>query len=178
MRARVGKAIKRKLNRKRHLENARRLEHDAYIISREQGKKVGNYDKTPIKYQEWAAREYIQAEDFYSAAITFQKAIHEANQANEREPGAIDQKYINRLERNIKRVEKLNVSKHKKRKLKLELNLRSIIAILGIGFGIFFLKSNITGNIVANLNSTTNNIIGAVLICIGIVSTFLYFKRK
>jgi len=50
----------------------------------------------------------------------------------------------------------------------------SIIGILG---GIFFLSSNITGNVIG-LNQSTGNILGVVLLCVGLVGSFFWFKNR
>ena len=50
-------------------------------------------------------------------------------------------------------------------------------AIIGIIGGIFFLSSNITGNVIG-LNQTSSNWIGGVLFLIGLVGAFAYFKKR
>jgi|TARA_Y100000310_G_scaffold21744_1_gene20985 hypothetical protein len=43
---------------------------------------------------------------------------------------------------------------------------------------LFFLSTNITGNVIGNLNQIGSNWIGGVLFVLGIVGSFIYFKRK
>lgn len=52
------------------------------------------------------------------------------------------------------------------------------IATLGILGGLFFLSTNITGNVIATLNPSTSNIIGACLLVLGIVGAAFFFRRK
>lgn len=59
----------------------------------------------------------------------------------------------------------------------LETQLASIIAIAGIGVGIFFLSPNLTGNAIANLTTKTSSLIGAGLFIIGIVGSYFWFKK-
>ncbi len=51
-------------------------------------------------------------------------------------------------------------------------------AVVGLIGGVFFLSSNITGNVIGNLNQTATNGLGVVLFIIGLVGAFAYFKRK
>jgi len=52
------------------------------------------------------------------------------------------------------------------------------VMIIGIVSGIFFLSSNITGNVIGASNTITSNIIGVILILIGIVGAFFWFRKK
>ena len=56
--------------------------------------------------------------------------------------------------------------------------LASAFAILGFGASIFFLSSNVTGNVVGNLTQNTSNAIGAVLFCVGLIAGLFYFRGK
>ncbi len=51
-------------------------------------------------------------------------------------------------------------------------------SIIGLSAGIFFLSSNITGNVIGNLTQTSSNIIGVILFVVGIVGAFFYFRRR
>lgn len=53
-----------------------------------------------------------------------------------------------------------------------------IVSILSSIGGLFFLSSNITGNVISSLNTSTSNIIGAVLLLIGLVGAFFWFKNR
>jgi hypothetical protein len=51
----------------------------------------------------------------------------------------------------------------------------SVISILG---GIFFLSSNVTGNVIGNFSQNSGNIIGAILLTVGVVAGFFWVKKK
>jgi len=51
----------------------------------------------------------------------------------------------------------------------------SIVGVLG---GIFFLSTNITGNVIANVSQSSGNILGAVLLVVGLVAGFFWVKKK
>lgn len=53
-----------------------------------------------------------------------------------------------------------------------------IVLIIGLVGGLFFLSSNLTGNVIGNLNQTSSNWIGGFLFLIGLVGAFAYFKRR
>jgi hypothetical protein len=44
--------------------------------------------------------------------------------------------------------------------------------------GLFFLSTNFTGNVIANLNQTSSNFIGAGLFLAGIVGALAYSKKR
>ncbi|MDO8528847.1 MAG: hypothetical protein Q7S06_03070 [Nanoarchaeota archaeon] len=50
-------------------------------------------------------------------------------------------------------------------------------AIIGLASGLFFLSSNLTGNVIGNLTNTTSSIIGAVLFVGGLVAAFFWAKK-
>jgi len=51
----------------------------------------------------------------------------------------------------------------------------SIVRILG---GIFFLSTNITGNAIANVSQSSGNILGVVLLVVGLVAGFFWVTGK
>ena len=53
-----------------------------------------------------------------------------------------------------------------------------VIAILGFGASIFFLQSNLTGNVIGSLSQNSTNLIGAGCFVLGIVGALFLFKRK
>lgn len=73
----------------------------------------------------------------------------------------------NRLEQKINEEEKKSLSK------KLAVFISSFIGLAGI----FFLSGNITGNVIANLNSTDSNIVGSILFIVGIIGVAFFLKR-
>jgi len=54
----------------------------------------------------------------------------------------------------------------------------AILGIAGILAGLFFLSSNITGNAIGNFNQTSTNLTGGVLLVIGLIGAFAYFRKK
>ncbi len=52
------------------------------------------------------------------------------------------------------------------------------IAIIGIITGIFFLSSNLTGNVIGNLNHINTNIIGVVLFFVGVLGALFWIRRS
>lgn len=56
-------------------------------------------------------------------------------------------------------------------------DLFSIVAVLGTLLGSLFLSPNITGNVAGSGNDSAN-LIGAVLLVVGIIATFFYFRVK
>lgn len=60
----------------------------------------------------------------------------------------------------------------------LEGKVSAAAAITGIMGGIFFLSSNLTGNVVGNLNQSSSNFIGIGLFLVGLVGALYYFKKK
>ncbi|MDP2947157.1 MAG: hypothetical protein Q8N88_03500 [Nanoarchaeota archaeon] len=54
----------------------------------------------------------------------------------------------------------------------------SIISILALLSGLFFLSFSFTGNVVGNLANSTQNIVGGSLIIVGLVAGFFYIKGR
>ena len=54
----------------------------------------------------------------------------------------------------------------------------TIISGIGILGALFFLSSNLTGNVISNLTQTSSNIIGGALFFVGLIGTFFYFRKK
>ncbi len=60
-------------------------------------------------------------------------------------------------------------------------NLEKIVKVasfLVFFFGLFFLSSNITGNIIVNLSQNSTNFLGAVLFMAGIVGIYFCFRKR
>lgn len=73
-----------------------------------------------------------------------------------------------------KRVDYILKSK-KKSPLK---NTLMIISFIGILVGIFFLSTNMTGNVVGGLNQVTLNWIGILLLVMGLAEVFFILRRN
>jgi hypothetical protein len=65
-----------------------------------------------------------------------------------------------------------------KKKKDLEEKLSAIIAIGGLGLGLFYLGSSVTGNAIGSLSRSSNSWIGIVLFLVGIVGAVFYFRSK
>jgi hypothetical protein len=65
-----------------------------------------------------------------------------------------------------------------KRKQNLEGKTSGIIGIVGVLGGIFFLSSNLTGNVIGSLNQSSSNFIGIGFFLVGLVGAFFYFKKR
>lgn len=63
-----------------------------------------------------------------------------------------------------------------RKRLEQKANIAS--AIIGICGGLFFLSSNITGNVIGSLTKTFSNSMGVMLFILGLIGAFLYFKKK
>ncbi|MFH1307751.1 MAG: M23 family metallopeptidase [archaeon] len=55
---------------------------------------------------------------------------------------------------------------------------QKLALVVLFGASLLFLSSNLTGNTISNLSSTTINWFGGVLLAIGLIAAFFYFKRK
>lgn len=64
--------------------------------------------------------------------------------------------------------------KHKPGGLEKATRMAGIVGLIG---GLFFLSSNITGNVIG-INQTSSNWIGGILFFIGIIGIVTYFKRR
>lgn len=64
------------------------------------------------------------------------------------------------------------------RQKSLEEKLSGTTALVGILGSLFFIGSNLTGNVIANLSSNTTNITGIILFLVGVVGAFFHFKEK
>lgn len=51
------------------------------------------------------------------------------------------------------------------------------LGLIPILIGIFFLSLNLTGNVIGNMTQTTSNWIGGVLFILGVVGSYVYFKK-
>ncbi len=80
------------------------------------------------------------------------------------------EKALERCERNIERLKKVLRGKWH--------GLERIASIIVLITGLFFLSSNLTGNVIGNMTNSTSNWIGGVLFILGLVGALFYFKNK
>lgn len=69
-------------------------------------------------------------------------------------------------------------SYYQKKRGTLEGKVGIFIALLAGGIGLGMVSSNITGNVISNSTQTNSSLIGVVLLVIGLVGAFFYFKKK
>jgi len=69
------------------------------------------------------------------------------------------------------------IRKMKSKSEGLEGKTAGVTVIIGLIGGLFFLSTNITGNVIG-LNQSTGNILGAVLLCVGLVGSFFWFRSR
>jgi len=86
-------------------------------------------------------------------------------------PGVVPPKYL---------VGILDVSKEGKREKpsRLERNVGGVTTIIGVLTSLFFLSSNLTGNMISNLSLKNSNIIGIIFFFIGVAGGFFYFRNR
>lgn len=60
----------------------------------------------------------------------------------------------------------------------LEKKFIPVIAGVLIIVSLFFLSPNVTGNVIGNLTKNSSNIIGLILLIIGLIGLLVYFKKK
>jgi hypothetical protein len=112
-----------------------------------------------------AKEQYLKARE-----ITNLQAKKKSATSNYVNVDAIDE--IERLDRAIEE----NDSKMRNKTLERRVSL--VITIAGLGAGIFFLSSNITGNAIADLSTNTTSFLGAGLFVVGLVAGFFWLKRR
>ncbi len=119
------------------------------------------------------------AEKYKGEKGTYQGALSAAGGWYMKAGGASNNKdYYEKANKVFEKIDKGSLaSRFARKKAGLEQIATVILAIASIGIGIFFLSPNLTGNAIANFTNQTSSIIGAVLILIGIISTFIYFKK-
>ena len=64
------------------------------------------------------------------------------------------------------------------KKESLEQRLSAVIAIAGLGAGLFFFGSSITGNAIGSLSESSSNFLGIVLLAIGLIAGFFWLKNR
>lgn len=128
-----------------------------YIIERASPKRISSIN---IQLSRSASEQEKQEKmKFYQEQITAQHGIP-----------------VRFFEENEGSDEKSNFKRVFPKKEALEKRLSAILGIIGIIAGLFFLSSNITGNVIGNSNNS--NISGVILLLIGFIGTYFYFKRK
>ncbi|MFA5174149.1 MAG: hypothetical protein WC438_03130 [Candidatus Pacearchaeota archaeon] len=121
-----------------------------------------------------ALKDYEGAADLYESSVR----NYDTHHAKEGPIKSISSTYIIELgfEKEARKMAK---------KMRWRANLSELIRkispfsyIFLFFLGVFFLSSNITGNVIGDMNNSTSNIIGGVLFVIGLIGAFFYFKNK
>ena len=144
------------------------LEEGRYIQPYLPGKEGKPFKKASedelIKYKTALLK---RAERLYHSAGKDSSQSQEAKYAAERA-----KYFIDNLEEEIGQLKSHEQSKG------IESKVISILAIGSFIAGIFFLSTSITGNVIGNMANSTSNIIGAVLLVVGLVAGFFWLKSK
>ncbi len=97
-------------------------------------------------------------------------------------PSAEDIRYVNKKVDSHLISEAYKAVKNKVEKTRrhsgLDSSLSSVLAIAGILGGLFFLSPNMTGNAIANVSQNSGNILGAVLLVVGLIAGFFSVKKR
>ncbi len=99
-------------------------------------------------------------------------SYNEATALNEQYDGLVSE--YGKNSREVYEFEKNELGIRKRRKPS---KLEGELAIIGIAGAIFFLSSNITGNVIGNLTNSTSNIIGAGLLVVGLIAGYFWLKK-
>jgi hypothetical protein len=129
-----------------------------------------------------AAKLLEEEGNYKMAAVAYKDSTYYISEAASRSP-YYDTKH--HWENELKKVEKKIPLMNEKRGIKVgsyldrrkNRSLEAITAIIGLVGGAFFLSSNMTGNVIG-LSASSSNIIGSVLLIIGLVACFFWVKSK
>jgi len=141
--------------------------------------KHGNKDPNRLSRLAKLAKQYTEkASDIHKKGVLLYEEHKEAlKKMNPDDRQTIDvmygkfEDYVNKYIKDPK--EREQYLKHSK--LEKKVITPSIIALMG---GLFFLSSNVTGNVIGNMTNSTSNWIGGVLFALGLVGALFYFKKK
>ncbi|MFH1521804.1 MAG: hypothetical protein ABIF18_02490 [archaeon] len=179
----VKKGIHKK-SKKNHLESAKKYYRDADILIHEQ-MKSDIYNETPIKYLEMSGKEYMRARKFLDAEIMFGEAVRYAQYWRERKPEVISAEYRDRLQRNHMRMYKIGESQLGTKLLHFWDKVQGkflifplVVIIVSLVAGVVFLQSGITGNSIANLDTSITSSVGVALLAVALITGFFYLKKE
>ncbi|MEI6731062.1 MAG: hypothetical protein WCK90_00120 [archaeon] len=133
----------------------------------------------------YAGERYMDQGRLNKALYCYEHAINTINLLPQTADGRKEnEKLEKRIDSGLLQVRRMKEAiDERKRKVgmknaNLASHFLSIIAVTGLIAGLFFLSSNITGNVIASLNQTSSNLTGGILFTIGLIASFIYFKRK
>jgi len=141
---------------------------------------IGNAEEATENYKT-IAEELKQAGNYALSRRFYDKAIHAiggAVKVNGEFHHEIDKLKDEKAALNTYRKGRIEGYLHKKGKQNKNLESAAVTSIIGIIGGIFFLSPNLTGNVIGNMTNSTSNIIGAVLLVIGLIGSFFWFRSR
>ena len=154
--------FRKRREKKSRIEAVKKLERKAYDLEVEQGK-TQTYDLRPVRMYEKAAGEWDSLGDEDRAREDYLNALQSARKAHRRHPTDESSKLIRELDKYVPK----NMGP-----------AWAIITVAGLGAGIFFLSSNITGNAIADATTKTTSFLGAGLVLVGLVAGFFWLKNR
>ena len=75
-------------------------------------------------------------------------------------------------------IDSISKIRRKKQNPSLEHKTLAVFIVAGILAGLFFLSPNLTGNVIGNLNQTSSNWLGAVLLVAGVAGAFFWLRGR
>jgi len=121
-----------------------------------------------------------EARDFINAKTDYRNAKIYGFPYDEKMQGKIDEK-MNALilEQRSKNAFDIFKEKEKQRKGKnLGSRLSAVVSMLALSISLFFVTSNLTGNVIAGLNQNNSRFIGICFFICGLIFAFIYSKKK
>lgn len=128
-----------------------------------------------------AAEAYAKSGNFGKASRLVKNADQYRNMITCDREGYVRQVFDAFPERSTKMREDILNKKRfqkKRRSSHLEKTVTTVFIAFSLIIGLFFLSPNLTGNVVADLTTTSSNGIGIILIVVGIVGALFYFRKK
>jgi len=127
----------------------------------------------PMSFVDGEGNKVNPSKKDYNNSATYKSKYDKAHGLNDKYKSLISEYGKDSPE--VYKFEKNELGMHRRGKPgKLE-GLMGIIGLLG---GIFFLSFNMTGNVIANMTNSTSNLIGAVLILVGLTGSFFWFRNS
>ncbi len=143
---------------------------DLYLNEAKEGFKKNSFRSYPFILS--AIDKYAKAGEYLKAKSLVHKSFEDKYGIKRKIYGKEDSPKIEIISKGI-----INYQKDR-RKNKLEKNVTGIISVVGLISGIFFISSNITGNVISNLSIKINSFIGMGLLIIGLIAGFFWMKNK
>ena len=154
--------FRKRREKKSRIETVKELERKAYNLEVEQSKNQ-TYNLEPVRMYEEAAGILESLGDENQARGNHLHALHAADKVYRRHPTKESRRIIEELDKYVPRIVG---------------PAWIILTIAGLGAGIFFLSSNITGNAIADMITKTISFLGAGLVIVGSVAGFFWIKSR